>query len=343
MNNSANYRKFITIYSKTQSKINSICLLLFSECNLACEFCDETYYSSTKYDKTKMPLVVDYIEGIKDVIDDERPVQISMMGGEILQDKFDYTIYEEIISRVKEVLKDKKGVYFNIITNALFRNVQRVIDLLDHTGATITVSTDVCGRYTKPYMIPRVLSNIEALTKAGHKPSIAMVATKPAIYSIINDTPEAELFKKLYNDGYFIEFGQYDPRPHATSATRQHKDEGDRYEKYYATTDEIVDFYKVCYKKYPKVAEIISFKNALISREKKRLHCNETWISYWTGPVYCSDNFYCTKMKFLNNLCTTCKFFSFCNGLCFGSNEIEQRCWKKEVLEYIAEQENIVV
>ena len=29
--------------------------------------------------------------------------------------------------------------------------------------------------------------------------------------------------------------------------------------------------------------------------------------------------------------------------LCFGSNEIEHRCWKKEVLEYIAEQENIVV
>lgn len=170
----------------------SVSFILFTECNMNCEFCYQKY-KRHKIDKSDIDFIhsipdklVQIIEkhDIKDCV-----LSIGLSGGELFAIDGYKDIYINLCDEIdKKVHGLTDGDYkarhivpsIRYMSNGLF-NVEEVEDLLDKTYGSIDISYDIAGRFKDEETENLVVSNIERLYMDGYNVSITTTLTKQNI------------------------------------------------------------------------------------------------------------------------------------------------------------------
>nr|DAE70007.1 MAG TPA: Radical SAM domain protein, CteA SAM binding, metalloprotein, SCIFF [Caudoviricetes sp.] len=314
----------IPILKQYNHKANSIMVELFQDCNLQCKFCgncnnnDQHEYH---FDEQKILSMVKDIEQCLPCMVEDGDFGISVLGGELFQDKYNYDVYDVFFEKVNHLIKPYSKARLYTFSNFLFKDAERVYKLLKKHNVYINASFDLVGRYTKPYMIPRVLSNIDFFKTRpiGNQQSLSVCITahKPNIEAIMNKGQNYEAFERLYNDPLCsIVIGDYLPKKNVP--------------EYSNNSQQLADFYLHLLDKYPKISNFISQQH--IEKEDKR--CNEIYITQ-RGVHECystlnDKHVFEYKKQFINEMhCLTCDHYAYCSKICYRAMAGMNVCWKK--------------
>ena len=325
------------IADPTQTELcNDVALMLLGKCNLDCEFClnkiEESNYHKFLNQDFDADLILKYLDSLKvfkEHIMDQHDINLTLFGGELFQDRYDYTIYDQLLTGIEEIFADCiDSTSLSIFSNFLFKDCNRVVELLnkhaDKIDITLTMSFDLVGRYTKPYMIPRVLQNYQFLhDHCLVKPKVTITGHRLNMEAIMNHGENFETFLKLYNDPKTtITFSNYINNPHA----QHYKIDGKLLET----------FWLYMLKHYPKVSNIQGMLNPIPREQSKG--CHELIMIGDTLNRCCNNvatylNDYQTKFG-----CLYCDYYQYCNEICYFSQHNLETCWRKTLFEEINKQ-----
>lgn len=315
-------------------KCNSLVMVLFDECNLDCGFClrknpDSSYYFETP-SKMSRETIMDQLEtvrSIKEFITDSNDLSICVVGGELFQDKFDYSIYDDLFNGLAETFCDENTkINISIYTNLLCKDIDRVAQLIQrhqhHLDFTILFSFDLVGRYTKPYMIDRVMHNYKCLTRNYDIfVNIALTAYCKNIDAIVNqNNPLCEQMNFFFEDKDYcsVIFGDY-------------IDNGS--EEYKTTEEDLVKLYTWLIDNHPDCQAILRLLSNLKSEQDHS--CNELWVSR-DGVRRCCSNVGDRKAKFISTVnCFGCEYYQHCQSICFHAYSEHKYCWKQIIYRYL--------
>lgn len=318
-------------------KCNSLVMVLFDECNLNCTFCmrqnkDSTYYfeSPNKMSRENIMAQVETVRKVKAAITDPNDLSISIVGGELFQDKFDYNIYDELFDSLVEIFceKPQDKIEICIYSNFICKQIDRVADLLDrhkdHINFSLRLSFDFVGRYTKPYMAGRVMDNYMYLTRErGYDMIIAMCANRPNIDAFMNHTSP-------YNDQFEFWLNDTD---HCDVFFSDYIDNGCK--QFVTDADDMVRLYKYLVDNYPHCSNIRGLLSNL--RIEQDHSCNELWVSR-SGVRRCCTNLGDRKIKCLDTFgCFGCEFYNQCPAMCYHAYYQYDYCWKKVIYQYLVD------
>ena len=318
----------IPILKKHNHKANSIMIELFQDCNLRCDFCgncnsnDQHEYH---FDEKAILKMIDDVAKCLPHMRDDGDFGISVLGGELFQDKYDYRIYDILFGELNNLLKDYPKSRLYTFSNFLFKDAERVYDLLNKHCVYINASFDLVGRYTKPYMVPRVLDNINFFKKRLFPDqkylSVCVTAHRQNIEAIMHKGENYNTFVDLYNDPLCnIVIGEYLPVKSAPTYTN--------------TAQMLADFYLYLFDNFPKISNFITQSHT--ESEDKR--CNEIYITQ-RGIHECHSSLnnkhvFEYKKQFISKMhCFSCEYFSCCSKMCYRAIANMDVCWKKLIYD----------
>lgn len=135
-------------------------------CNIECDFC-----TNRKYEAKPTPEMVDrIIDNIKQLKIDVRDTVIHLSGGELYQDEFDIAMYEPLLMLYSDVPK-------STITNLMYYNIGRCINLWKKYDVELWTSYDSRGRFKTSQMLNLWLSNLKKVVRCGINPIINIIST----------------------------------------------------------------------------------------------------------------------------------------------------------------------
>lgn len=316
-------------------KCNSLVMVLFDECNLNCGFCmrqnkDSTYYfeSPNKMSRESIMAQVEMVKKVKQAITDPRDLSISLVGGELFQDKYDYSVYDDLFDALVDIFCEhpEDKIQICIYSNFLFKDNKRVADLIErhkqHINFIFVLSFDFVGRYTKPYMIKRVMDNYMYLTRERDIDIVvALIAHKPNIDALINhDSEYLPQLEFWMNDTEYckVQFGDY-------------IDNGNP--EFRSSADDLVRLYKFLIDHYPQCDSVRALLSNL--RIEQDHSCNELWVSR-NGVRRCCHDIGDRKIHCLNTFgCFGCEFYENCPAMCYQAYYRHEYCWKRVIYQYL--------
>ena len=179
-----------------------VSIAFFETCNLNCQFCFERH--NVPIDKDKILQIPNRIvdEILPDLIKyDTKDLYLRYWGGELFQDSIKDDIFDcyfIVDQQIKQKIKEKIpsiNIHTNWMSNGVWNNTDRVLELLKETSAKIGFSYDPIGRYTNEDQRNLMLQNIK--TFKNYYVCTAITLTKPNIYALINGD---EGFSKIPSD-----------------------------------------------------------------------------------------------------------------------------------------------
>ena len=135
-------------------------------CNIECEFCTNRLYES----KPTRDVVQKTIETINALDIDDNDTVIHLSGGELYQDDFDISIYHPLLQLRPQIPK-------STITNLLYNNIDRCIDLWKQYNMEVWTSYDSKGRFKNNDMLELWINNLQYIKSKGIAPIINIIAT----------------------------------------------------------------------------------------------------------------------------------------------------------------------
>lgn len=323
----------LPIYDKYHLKCNSILVELFQQCNLACEFCcsiDESGKRATKFDKDTILSFIPLIKRTLPYADQSSKFGICVLGGELYQDRFDYSVYDTFYKQLNEITTGY-NCFIYTFSNMIFNDRDRVYDLLSSNNIRLNASFDLVGRYPKQKYLEKAIDNILWFADRPIGDSlfnVCLIANRPNMENIINHGINLQYFDILYNHpNIAINFGDYLPVENKL--------------QYIPDDKLIIEFYKHLYDHYPRVQDLQD-----LFHHKKKHRCNEIYITQ-TGVEqwHCSTltNTYINyKNNFYNTLhCFQCPYFKQCAQMCYKSYYNRKACWKKVIYDRISNSNQI--
>ena len=330
-----------------EQNILEVCLVLFSRCNLNCQFCFQTRLTD---------IDIQYIHDIPEkirsslvqFIEQRKYTQITyrVWGGELFADELSDEIFVEYQHLKKKLVQlgNEFGITskFCFTSNYVFTVRQRVKDLLD-TNTVLATSYDPMYRFQTTEQKEQWFQNINVFQPE----SISLTLTKQNIQSYLNDPDHLEQLRQYHvNLEYYIY--------------------NHRYQFFRPSEDDLYQFLRYCidknYQNIDEVAAIVkSFQNPL----GRYCTCNNSCL-YLNGSL----TFNCLKRssdlhqsEFFDELpseenytemqaqtaltrkkCLNCKNFSFCRMYCLASvlhkSYSSENCGLARIYDYI-EQEGI--
>lgn len=331
----------IVLHDKREAR-EEFFINLFEYCNLSCSFCWQDHDS-----KVGMDRILENAYKVNNVISQRIATDkfdINIMGGELfcdeIEDKLfeDYKEFARIIQRHADALG--KDVVFNWVTNLIYDNSERVVDLLETLIAegmktNITTSYDPKGRFN-PTTRKQFFNNLERDKK--YLRTVSMVITRPNIQMILSDTDED--FKYLY-ENYDVYFDYYSPEKSAEIMAPSDK--------------ELLEFFYFLIDNYPKVQPVADW----INRTKNGITCRSSNIILPDGstgkcrslvaeqeyakfetPIDTTNNHNMEEAFLERNNCLECEYFQRCGLGCFLHSDFMPRdrlneCVFKLVFDYI--------
>lgn len=261
--------------------------VLFEKCNLNCSHCFQNHINKSidvNYIK-KLPLLIMSI--IDEEIAKKNPdlVMFSLRGGELFQDSINDDIINEYINMILEVKNKFKNKYplkdfsIHLMSNGIYSNVDRVINLLKTVGGKITLSYDQVGRYTNEKQLITFFNNYKKLYDNNLIKNIAITLTKESIEAYINDVT---ILKKFDNSE--IDFNYYIPTMKKSSLP---------------SDDDLFNFYKFLLDN--EFYNCIYIRNILenhLNNNKISISCNcsNTTVIY-DGKAYRTCNIYVPSLN----------------------------------------------
>lgn len=318
---------------------------LFEYCNLSCQFCWQDHNDIRGLDTVRS-----LVPKLRNMVsrDTRNKIILNFMGGEIFAPKI-FTLkmledYRYIIDNVRMWQAEMdKTIKVNWVTNLVFPEEQRnYVDLLLDYGKSLgvytrlTTSYDSMGRFNRGDLA-QWRTNIEHFGKKVE--GVSMLLSGPNIRNLIKDRDE--VFKWLYQEGFYIYFDYYMP---------------DKTADYQAPTDqELYDALIFLIDRYPKTHPVADWLN----NAKNFASCRSSKLLLWDGTECMCGNlvqeeksikFYRTKIKTNDNSeieenflkkydCVSCKWLDRCSFGCFMQHDNKYReefpdCVYARVLDY---------
>lgn len=315
-------------------------MTLFTDCNLRCGFCYyKDYQKVGPYPEMASTILSNFkhaVAGIK-----SPKIEVSILGGELFQDKFDDTVfkqYDEIIKGCIAILKNhNKQFEIKLMSNLILKKVDRLINILVGKENTyLQVSYDPTNRFPKKYHLNLWFKNFEAIRKAGISVAVLMVDTKPNILSILNDDGENhEHTIRLLSDKTL----RIDITPYHMDSIDPSKTE------FKSDPQLLLAFGKYMIDNFPhvlpyaKYIQLATHKTSAINMADK---CSSENVNlFYKGFV--QQNFSniscCDRKKTISNFykshgCLQCQHFEYCFHECYYYDQYNA-CDLKELFDYI--------
>ncbi len=309
-----------SILESKRPDIAEIELTLFENCNITCDFCFHDKKSQTGLTReemfSKIPLIVDFLKKQRGRVD---LVQINLVGGELLQDRW----MDRLCQDYTDLLKELKPYFdeFNfkmkvvIVSNFLFKKRERVKKLLldlrkAEIDSYLIASYDFHGR-----PMSRLYTDNISWFGPEYICSINLVGTSESIKEFIKD--KDLYFKFLYNN-FNIYFDDFIPDAGSDESV--------------PTDSEFFNWYKFIAEKYPRIQPVAD----LINNNFNKMHClslnkitifpdnrtsNCRWHRYeqkdFNTKLNLKDNAGMMQ-NFLDEMgCLSCEYFQKCGFRCF--------------------------
>ena len=314
------HNNVLPIFDQNHTKCNSIVVELFQHCNLKCDFCTLSSIPNNKVTKFNPDTILKFIPQIRKslpYIDTTSKFGICVLGGELFQDQLDYSVYDQFFTQL-EYITTGYDCFVEVASNMMFKDREKVLDLVSKHNITLNASFDLVGRFTKPNQIQRAFDNI--VWFADHittdKLSVCFVAHRLNIESVLNNGENKQYFDKLYNHpNISITFGDYisiDDKP-----------------QYNVDDELILQFYQYMFDHYPNIQEIVGLSEDTPKRRCKEIHITQTGIDQGHCSVLANQHTH-YKEQFFNNLeCLNCDYFKKCSFMCYYGYHNLKACWKK--------------
>ena len=331
----SNNNHVIPIVSEQSELCNDIAIMLLGKCNLDCDFClnkvKESNYNKfidQEFDPKVVLGYIQHLKQLKDNIVDKNDINLTLYGGELFQDKFDYNVYDQLLTAIEDIFKDcLDKLSIAIFSNFLFKDPQRVVNLLnkhcDKLDFNLTMSFDLVGRYTKPYMIPRVMDNFYYLTNNCQvKPQVTITGHRLNLESIMHKGLNFDSFEKLYNDAAVtITISNYINNPDVP----QYAIDGEFLEK----------FWLFALENYPKISNVQGILHPIPREQSKGCH---ELILIGDTINRCCNNVGSYLAEYQNKFgCLYCEYYKNCNEICYFSQHSFDKCWRKSLFDKINE------
>lgn len=307
---------------------------LFTDCNLRCKFCYEfsrVTITAEEYDYSSI------FENIKAVVDKiKQPnINVSFLGGELLQDKFSdlmYEKYSQLFKLTTEYIKSKNKTYvLGISTNLIHVKRERVLKLCKEHNVELFASFDFKERYSNRKQMQLYIDNLRYYFENGIKITSEMVMTRSNI-----DAYFSQEYKDIFDQIYEITNGQIILNIFSTN-------ENNQFDNDEVSESRIADFLIDLYEHYPKVSEL----SDLIDLETNHLAiqtsmCFNTLLYpdkiIWTC---CDPRSYTRFLQ--NRRCFDCKYYQYCNStVCIRTlAQSKERCYKQIFYDYLVNQKHV--
>lgn len=326
---------------KNDSNRINMTIYLFDTCNLNCDFC---YLNHTKL--TTEQEILQKIDRYKEIIKrtKENYIYLKFLGGEIFADFVPdnyFKLYEDIILDLNSLCKSlNKTIVFDITTNIIHKNTERVFNLLNNLKDKVSVEFDTSFDFTSRF---KNKENLETFKNNCYlyKDYITVVNTVMTsnLYRILVDKDiqsdqekeELEVFNQLYNDNFPIMMAEYNNGAETIENNPL----------MFNSEEQFINFHKFLIDNYPRILEE-TFDN----REKPSCYNRVTILNNKElhDCSFCSFGKLCGHDSLKNYVarygCLTCSYYSRCSLYCdYFSKTFNQQdnCWKKEIFKYIEE------
>lgn len=218
---------------------------LFYNCNMNCEWCLQTPF---KNDKTIDQLPDNWLENAIDRFKQAIPhyncknLRFSLYGGELFQDKFDVEHickYDQLIDTIDQFAKENHyNCEYELVTNLVYKNVDRMIAFAKRHNCSITTSFDFAGRFKKPCQFKLWKHNVEYLLSNNIGFSVIIIGHKQNLIGLQNNTYDIGFFANDSNIN--IDIAEYDDVTNNPD--------------YKPTTEQFVEFVRLFKQKYPNAS-----------------------------------------------------------------------------------------
>lgn len=321
-----------TILDKKASTLGEVIVTLFEHCNLACSFCSQNHNSFEGVES--IPEKYFAIKSVYENLRSQNKEQFSFhfMGGEILSD----SVSNQILSKIEDLIfrcqQSFENSEFLITSNMIWKDKDRVKQMLDRLGIKLAVSYDPAGRFNSTNFFT-FLTNVKYFK--NYITTVNIILTAPNIYKFLNkDVPG---FDYLY-ENFDIYFDYYTPEKNASINC--------------PTDSELLDIFKLLSTEYPKSNPISKY---LSGDTRKNLTCQRTTVIATNGDIgHCNllvggnyramthDSRDKMEAKWIEGFnCLMCDYFSRCGLGCFQENHIlpekttREYCWLKDYWKWL--------
>lgn len=312
---------------QTNERFYGALIYLFDDCNMKCQFCAPNAEHNKHFVHYNKDQVLSYADDIKSILPlfyDPNNIDITIIGGELFVNKVDWNVYHQLFDQLNRVTNNR--CHIQIISNFLFDHPEKVLDLIQKYNIKIDLSFDFVGRYTKQWMIPKVLENVRYL--ASHNITVNVITTmsKPSIDALINRGENYSAFISLYeNPMCNIQLGEYIDMTDWLGYPDPFK----------VTSDDLVRLFKHLIEYYPQIKDVQQLKTNLTKKRLFEYRCGEIYISK-DNIGYCTKDFLQRKQTVIsNNNCFSCNHFKYCSLICYKSGYKFEYCWKKQIYDYL--------
>ena len=320
------------IINKKASNLGEVIVTLFEHCNLACSFCSQNHNSFEGVEN--IPEKYFAIKSVYEDLRSQNKEQFSFhfMGGEILSDAVSNQILGKIEDLILRCKKSFDNSEFLITSNMIWKDRDRVNQMLDRLDIKLAVSYDPAGRFNSSNFLT-FLTNVEYFK--NYIETVNIILTAPNIYKFLdNDVPG---FDYLY-ENFNVYFDYYTPEKNASINC--------------PTDEELLRIFKHLSIKYPKVSPIDKY---LTGNTRKNLTCQRTKVIAANGEIgHCNllvggnyqsmadDSREKMEAKWIEGFnCLMCDYFDRCGLGCFQENHIlpekttMEQCWLKDYWSFL--------
>lgn len=285
------------------AKFHQITITIFTDCNLSCRFCYEYDRTPISEDLWNYDNIIKNFELAVSKI--KAPlITISVIGGELLQDKFDNDMIEKytaFFNQLKTILtKHNKQFKISINSNLIHLKRERWVELFTNVGVDIFASYDCHGRFGNKKQRTLFFNNFDYYHSKQLIKGCDIVLSKSNIESFLSLSKYYDDLVHIYNNTKNIIFNCYTTDPHNIN-----NDDN-------PSKDLISKFYLFLYHNFEKCSTIEG-----IIKDKKIVEnhpmCFSTMIYpnalLWT----CCDPK--KKSEFIiNKKCFVCDYYRWCNS-----------------------------
>ena len=217
---------------------------LFYQCNMRCDFCLQSPFKNNHaIDQLPDNWLQNAIDRFKQSIPTYncKNLRISLYGGELFQDRFTddhINKYHQFMDAIIDFCD--KGNYkysFELVTNLVYKKVDRMLDFITKHNCSIASSFDFVGRFHKPSQYQLWRRNIEYVLGKGIHIGIIIIGHKQNLFALQNDKYDIGFFANSPNVN--VDVAEYDD----VVSNPEFK----------PTTEQFVQFVKLLKTKYPLI------------------------------------------------------------------------------------------
>lgn len=331
------------ILANKQSKIAEIEIHLFENCNIACGYCSQDHNDAgpnqESFDR-KFELAKKYMAKLSR---SSTKAKISIMGGELFQDKFEtevWEMYKTLITRLYEEAKKwfPDNVAIEATTNFLFNNDRPLETLLyelrvNNIDLRLKTSWDAKGRPFTDRLTMNYMRNLTLFRP--YIESISYCLHKPNIHALLNG--EATKLDYLKVAGTELCFDWYIP-------------DGKNDAKYFPTDEECKQALMYIMKKYPDssiVREMLSGEIGQVqccSENRILIPANEQVSNciylpnQYKNPMNRDTTYDKASTFMMEQGCVECPHLMSCGLYCYAASDYAKRvqsatCFIREAYE----------